>query len=449
MAKKKRSAANGRGANDIGANKNQEVAGAAMLRRVFPLLARLAGSGTQRDKAHNRRLLFSQYAGLLLIGLFNPVLQSARALVAASGLKQVRRLTGGGKTSLGAFSEATSVFEPALLEGIVQELRSEVHRRRHLDRVSAQGQLGELPDRLIERLIAADGSVLAALPQVVGRWGATKPGQWRLHAQVHVCDNVLVAAHLTPEPSIKEHAEREVLARSIEAREIDIPDSEAGHLFLLDRGYRSAELFNRIRRAGHDYVGRLNRRDGRLCAPPVIDQHEADEHDEMQVLPPLSTAAREMGIVADEWITLGGGCGASPTGSDHPVRRITLIPPDDRPSSARQGRIRTDQKGRDELILATTLVDLPAEQIVKLYEYRWQVELFFRFLKHVLQCATLLSAKTAGVEIQLYCAIIASLLLALTTGRNLTRRQFEMLCLYFSGWADEEELQTALSKPPP
>lgn len=425
-----------------GADGEQAVAGAAMLRRVFPLLARLAGSGTQRDKARNRRLLFSQYAGLVLIGLFNPVLQSARALVAASGLRRVRRLTGGGRTSLGAFSEAASVFEPALLEGLVQELRSEVHHRRHLERVNARGQPGELPDRLIERLIAVDGTVLSALPQVVARRGATRPGQWRLHAQVHVCDNVLVASQLTPGPSVGEHAEREVLTRSIEARKIDIPDSDEGHLFLLDRGYRSAGLFNRIHQAGHDYVCRLNRRDGRVCPQSTGDE-------QVPVLPPLSTAAREMGIVADEWITLGGGSGASPVGSDHPIRRITLIPREDRSSSARQGRVRTDRPGQDELILATTLWNLPAEQIVKLYEYRWQVELFFRFLKHVLRCATLLSGRTAGVEIQLHCAIIASLLLALATGSSLNRRQFEMVCLYFSGWAEEDELYAALHKPPP
>ena len=111
--------------------------------------------------------------------------------------------------------------------------------------------------------------------------------------------------------------------------------------------------------------------------------------------------------------------------------------------------MRSDQGGRDELILATTLLDLPAEQIVELYEYRWQVELFFRFLKHVLKCNTLLSSKTKGVEIQLYCAIIASLLLALATGGNINKRQYEMICLYFAGWADEEELLEVIEKRPP
>jgi len=103
------------------------------------------------------------------------------------------------------------------------------------------------------------------------------------------------------------------------------------------------------------------------------------------------------------------------------------------------------------LVLATTLLDVPAEQVVLLYEYRWQVELFFRFLKQVLKCDRLLSAKTAGVQIQLYCALIASLLLALATGNNITRRGYEMICLYFAGWADESELLEVLAhfKRPP
>jgi len=73
---------------------------------------------------------------------------------------------------------------------------------------------------------------------------------------------------------------------------------------------------------------------------------------------------------------------------------------------------------------ATTLMDLPGEQIVSLYENRWQVELFFRFLKQVMKCEQLLTVQTAGVEIQIYCAIIASLLLAYSDGRNNDKEKF-------------------------
>ena len=79
------------------------LAGTVLLRRIFPLLQRLAPCGTERDTARNRQLFYSQYAALLLIGFFNPVLKSARALVAASGLKKVQQLAGGQKVSAGAF----------------------------------------------------------------------------------------------------------------------------------------------------------------------------------------------------------------------------------------------------------------------------------------------------------------------------------------------------------
>jgi hypothetical protein len=43
-------------------------------------------------------------------------------------------------------------------------------------------------------------------------------------------------------------------------------------------------------------------------------------------------------------------------------------------------------------------------------------------------------------------AIIACLLIALWTGKQPTKRTYEMICFYFIGWADEEELLTHLAK---
>lgn len=405
--------------------------GVERLRQVFPLLKTLSKAGTQRDRAGNRRLLYSQYASLMLVSLFNPVLGSARALVAHSGLKRLRKLTGGSKVSLGSFSEAARVFDPQLLEGILDQLREELNRRQQPQRLLAGGRLGSVPDKLVDRLVAVDGSILSAMPQMIGRMADPDKGQWCLHAQVRVLDGLPVSTRLTAGKVAGKASERAVLADQL----------QADTLYLLDRGYRSASLFNQIQQAGSDYVARLNRTDGRVTAAPLSAGKPLE-------LPELSAEAQEMGVVADEWITLGGGCGASPIGSQHALRRITLIPPTDRSSSARQGRERTDQGGREELVLATTLVDLPAEQIVKLYECRWQVELFFRFLKQVLGCKQLLSTKDEGVQMQLYCALIAALLLALCTGGSITRRQFERICLYLQGWADEDELLELLDRPP-
>jgi hypothetical protein len=98
------------------------------------------------------------------------------------------------------------------------------------------------------------------------------------------------------------------------------------------------------------------------------------------------------------------------------------------------------------LRIATNLLDAPAEVIGFIYQRRWMIEIFFRFLKHILGCRHLLSTNPAGVEIQAYCAIIACLLIALWTGKKPTKRTYEMICFSFIGWADEEELLAHLEK---
>jgi hypothetical protein len=75
----------------------------------------------------------------------------------------------------------------------------------------------------------------------------------------------------------------------------------------------------------------------------------------------------------------------------------------------------------------------------------WKIEIFFRMFKHLLGCRSLLSTKEDGLRLQTYAAIIACLLIALWTGRKPTVRTYEMLTYYFTGWADEEELQAHIA----
>ena len=98
------------------------------------------------------------------------------------------------------------------------------------------------------------------------------------------------------------------------------------------------------------------------------------------------------------------------------------------------------------LLIATNLLDLPAWIIALIYRYRWTIEIFFRFFKHVLGCRHLLSHDPAGIEIQTYCAIIACMLISLWTGRKPTLRTYEMICHYFTGLAEEDELLAHLAK---
>jgi len=92
------------------------------------------------------------------------------------------------------------------------------------------------------------------------------------------------------------------------------------------------------------------------------------------------------------------------------------------------------------LRIATNLLDVPAEVIADIYRHRWIIELFFGFFKHMLGCRHLLSTHRKGIEIQAYCAIIACLLISLWTERKPTLRTYEMICLYFAGWATSEKI---------
>ena len=84
--------------------------------------------------------------------------------------------------------------------------------------------------------------------------------------------------------------------------------------------------------------------------------------------------------------------------------------------------------------------------IAALCERRGSIELFFRFLKQVPGLKRLFSDKPEAVAIQVYCAVIASLLLAQAVGGRVTMDAFRMLSFYLRCWADEKELLDFLSK---
>ena len=380
------------------------VRGVKYLRRVFELLEPLAPAGCERDKAGNRQLLYSQYAGLILLGLFNPTLQSLRGLSEASGLRKVQRALKGPRVSLGSLSESVRVFNPADLIPVIDELLGAVPQT-HSNPISHH-----VPDDLVRRLVAVDGTALRVLPQLV--WASQGTGKWRMHLHYEILRGLPEQAIVTEDEIGGAADERSVLAGSLK------PD----RVYVADRGYERYSLLEQIVKAESDYVIRVQRRP-------------------MEVLEelPLSSADRAAGVQSDELVQPGQSRGDVGLVT-HSVRRIVIeggVP--QRPS--RPGKLRSE-----EVVLLTNLRDVPAEVIAGVYRLRWTIELFFRFFKHVLGCRHLLSDDPRGIAIQTYMAIIACMLISLTTGHKPTLRTYEMLCYYFTGLADEEELLAHLAK---
>lgn len=150
----------------------------------------------------------------------------------------------------------------------------------------------------------------------------------------------------------------------------------------------------------------------------------------------MTAEARAAGVLEDALGRMGSPKSKRIEHPDHQQRRIVVRVPE---HPKRGGRRRSG--ATQEIVLITNLLDVPAEVIVLLYRYRWLIELFFRWLKCVLSCRHLISESENGIQIQMYCALIACLLIQLAGGDVKPNQwTYKLLCLYVQGWADEEEV---------
>lgn len=375
--------------------KAKDIQGLKYFDALGPILDKLHDVGIERDRAGNRKLFFSHYCGLVLVYFYNPILTSLRGIQQATELKKVQRVVGCSRASLGSLSEAANVFDPKLLRGIVAELAGQV-----------KPYARDLHPKALEGLTAVDGTLLPALPKMAwALWLNEKNRAAKMHLAFDVVRWAPVKATVTTGNGSEKKQLREML--------------EAGRLYVIDRGYAEYALFQEIIDAQSSFVGRL-------CSDAVLDVIEERE---------ISPEAKAAGVVRD--VVARVGCNKSGAALKKPLHVVSVA----------TGK--KDSKGNPEiLLLATDKLDLLAELVALAYLYRWSVELFFRWFKCILRCRHLLSNSMEGVEIQAYVALIASLLIGLWTGRKPTKRTYEMLCLYFAGWATEEELLAHIERLP-
>ena len=352
-------------------------------RRVLPLLAARPATATEADP---RRTLFAEdYFCLFLFTILNPVLTSMRALCHVSRCKKMRQVSAA-TVSPGSFSAGQQVFDPEILETVVRQLAAE-----------AQG-LGQGGDPRVRQaltaLTAVDGTVLRAVPRMA--WApAGGPGTAiRLHLHFSVFDQIPAAWPITP----GNVCERKVFAQAVVPGAMIVADRHYGH---------DQALLARLQAQGIHFVLRLY---NNLVLAPVGPER------------PLTPADRQAGVVWDRQVRFG-------VHGDGPVFRV----------------VRVEANG-DVFLLVTTREDLSAELISLIYRQRWQIELFFKWIKMILNCRHWLAESPAGVEIQIYCVLIASLLLMLWTGQRPTKRMVESLRYYWMGLADEEDLLALLAR---
>jgi IS4 transposase len=183
----------------------------------------------------------------------------------------------------------------------------------------------------------------------------------------------------------------------------------AGEFYVGDRYYgEDYALFSQLEQAGCCYLLRL-RQEARF---ELVEQW------------PLSAADQASKVTLDGLVRLG-------VGKSRQQQLVRLV------------RVQSEQ---GELLLVSNKAreELSAELLALIYRSRWRVELFFKWLKCILGCRHWLAESPRGVALQVYCALIAALLLLRHSGRRPAKRAMEMIRFYLLGYATLDELSVAL-----
>lgn len=335
-----------------------------------------------------RLLAYTDYLSLFLFGLLNPAVRTMRALCEASQLQRTQEEICSGPVSLGSFSEAQAVLDPALLGKVFTSLSREVSAR------EAQASPGG------RRWLIQDGSLFEALPRMYWalwrRQGKTQ-AQVRLHLSLEMNSDSPARALIAP----GKHCERAALRTQL----------QPGDGVVADRYYgEDYKLFKEMEENGEVFVIRLR------------DEAVIEVEEEL----PLTPADRQAKVIRQAWVRLG----SKGYRQDQRLRVVWV------------------QIDGEVLRLVTNLgsEELSAREVALLYKQRWQVELFFRWIKCILGCRHWLAESPEGTALQIYLALIAALLLQLYTGKRPNKRIMELIQLYLLGVATLEELWAGIER---
>jgi putative transposase len=93
-------------------------------------------------------------------------------------------------------------------------------------------------------------------------------------------------------------------------------------------------------------------------------------------------------------------------------------------------RVTVYREGKSPLVLVTNLFDVSAEIIAELYKARWEIELFFKWIKQNLKLKKFLGKSENSVKIQIVTAIIAYLLVQIYKNNSGDSRRLQLVLIW-------------------
>jgi hypothetical protein len=192
---------------------------------------------------------------------------------------------------------------------------------------------------------------------------------------------------------------------------LDFLPIEAGSFYVMDRGYLDFRRLFAMHQAGAFFVTR---------ARSAMDARRVYS----------GAADRNRGVICDQRVMLNGR--SSSRKYPEQIRRIRFKDPD---------------SGKT-LVFLTNNTALPALTIAALYKSRWQIELFFKWIKQHLRIKRFLATSENAVKTQIWCAIATYVLIAIIK-KELTLDASLYTCLQILSVSvfEKTEISCALQQP--
>lgn len=187
---------------------------------------------------------------------------------------------------------------------------------------------------------------------------------------------------------------------------------EPGAFYVMDRGFVDFARLHRFQEVGAFFV---------IRAKSNLNARRRYSH-------PVD---RSSGLRSDHTIMLNNFC--AHRGFPEPLRRI---------------RIKELQTGKS-LVVLTNNFALPALSITTLYRCRWQIELFFKWIKQHLRIKTFFGTSENAVKTQIWIAVAVYVLVAIVKKRfRLDASLYELLQILSLTLFEREPIDQVLTLPP-
>jgi len=231
----------------------------------------------------------------------------------------------------------------------------------------------KLPIKDLKRLYAMDSTTISLFKEILkgcGRNSVTgkKKGGIKAHTVIKIADKMPCLVRFT-EATRHDH----VLLSEVHL--------ESGSIITFDKAYVDYAAYERFSKEGVFYVTRLKDNAVYQSGEEFDIPDEADN-----------------GVLKDEEIILKYGKNNQ---SKHRSRRIAYY----------------DAQNKRLFEFITNNFDLSAETVAQIYKKRWQIELLFKQLKQNFQLKYFLGENQNAIEIQIWCAMLANLLIMLVKSR--------------------------------